>query len=121
MRKVFIILLIIVIAFVALAYRKHRLRHFSTSRFTTSDVVTKLTEEVKSKEEALKYFSEWLREETNYSDKDNGIDSIVKYRGYYEIRLKTSIIINGTTPDSIGYMYYVVTKDGYLNGYLYSK
>lgn len=85
------------------------------------ETITTLSEKIESKEEALKYFNEWLTEKTNFSDKDNGIDSIEKYKDYYEIKLKTSIIINGRTSGYMGYRDYVVTKDGYLKGYYYSK
>lgn len=95
--------------------------HFSAHELAGSETITKLSEKISSKEDALKYFSEWLTIETNFTEKDNGIDSIEKYRDYFEIKLKTSIIINGRTDGYRGYRDYVITKDGYLKGYYYSK
>jgi hypothetical protein len=113
------VLLIILIILSVLAYNKHK--HFSTSGVTGSETITRLCEKISSKEDALKYFNEWLTKETSFSESDNYVHSIVKYKGYYEINLKTSIIINGRTTGYMGYSNYVVTKDGYLKGYYYIK
>jgi hypothetical protein len=96
-------------------------KHFSTYEPGSFEIINKLCGEISSKEDAIKYFNEWLTTETNFTDKDNGIDCIEKYRDYYEIRLKTSIIINGRKEGYMGYRDYVITKDGYLKGYYYSK
>ena len=122
MRKIFSVLLIILIILGVLTYRRHK--HFSTSEVTGYENIIRLSEKINSKDEALKYFNEWLTKETNFNNKDNGIDSIKKYRSYYEIKLKTSIVINSRP--AVGYAYlgyrdYVLTKDGYLKGYYYSK
>lgn len=119
MRKVFAVLLIILIILSVFGYRKQK--HFSTAKYRGSETITRLCEKISSKEDALKYFNEWLTKETSFSESDNYIQSIVKYRGYYEIELKTSITINGRTTGYMGYCYYVVTKDGYLEGYYINK
>lgn len=118
MRKILVWLLIILSV---LNTSCSKSKHFSTYEPGSSETITKLCGEISSKEDALKYFNEWLTTETNFTDKDNGIDSIEKYRDYYEIRLKTSIIINGRTAGYMGYRDYVITKNGYLKGYYYSK
>jgi hypothetical protein len=122
MKKIFAVLLIILMILGILTYRRHR--HFSTSEVAGYESIIRLSEKINSKNEALEYFSEWLTKETNFNNKDNGIESINKYRGYYEIKLKISIIINSRPAAGyayLGYRDYVVTKDGYLKGYYYSK
>lgn len=122
MRKIFAVLLILLIILAVLTYSRHK--HFSISQVAGYENIIRLSERINSKDEALKYFNEWLIKDTNFNNKDNGIDSIKKYRGYYEIKLKTSIIINSRPAAGyayLGYRDYVVTKDGYLKGYYYSK
>lgn len=118
MRKIVVGLLIILIVLNTSCGKSN---HFSTHELAGSETITRFSEKISSKEDALKYFSEWLKTETNFTEKDNGIDSIEKYRDYFEIRLKTSIIINGRKDGYMGYRDYVITEDGYLKGYYYSK
>jgi len=85
------------------------------------EVITNFDIEVNSKKEALRIFKEWLLDNTDYTNKNNNIVSIEKYRGYYEIRLEIAANINGRFDGVMGYKYYVITKNGDLKGYYMSK
>jgi hypothetical protein len=114
-----IIVVIIIIVMFSTFYRRGR--HFSTFEMAYSETITRLTDKVSSKEEALEYFNKWLVEETDYNGKNNTIERVESYRGYYEIKIEIAITINGRIEGNIGYSMYVVTKDGYLKGYALSK
>ncbi len=110
-----------VILLVILSVPTNRKKHFSMNKMAVCDDVANFNVEINSTKEALSIFNEWLINNSDYNNDNNGITSIERYRGNYEISLETSIIINGRTTGVMGYRDYVVTKDGNLKGYYISK
>ena len=114
--------LIVVLIIVMIIVPSSRDSHFSTHKMAICDgVITNFDIEVNSKKEALSIFKEWLVDNTDYTNENNNIVSIEEYRDYYEIRLEIAANINGRFDGVMGYKYYVITKNGDLQGYYMSK
>jgi hypothetical protein len=96
-------------------------KHFAENEMVVLVDITDFNQEINTKEKAKEIIFEWLENETNFDFTDNGIDNINRHKDYYEIRLKTSININGRESGVIGYRDYVMTIDGKLKGCYYSK
>ncbi len=77
--------------------------------------------QVTSVEVAKETLSNWLKSETNFDSTSNKIELVDEYTDYFNLRLTTSITINGRESGIMGYRDYKLKKDGTLFGYYYSK
>ncbi|MBI4547621.1 MAG: DUF1579 family protein [Ignavibacteriae bacterium] len=77
--------------------------------------------EVKVSYEAKKLLMNWLSEETDFNPQNNKVEAIDEYPTHFNLRLTTSIRIEGRTSGVLGYSIYKISKDGKLYGYCFSK
>jgi len=84
-------------------------------------LITDLNILVNSPEGAEETLSQWLMSETNFNSTSNKIELVDEYDKYFNLRLTTSIIINGRESGIMGFRDYKLDKDGKLFGYYYYK
>ena len=87
----------------------------------SAQLIADLGVQVTSVEAAKETLSNWLKSETNFDSNSNKIEFVDEYADYFNIRLTTSITINGRDSGIMGYQDYKLDKDGKLFGYYYSK
>lgn len=87
----------------------------------STQLIRDLGVQVTSVEVAKKTLSDWLKSETNFNSNSNKIEFVDEYTNYFNLRLTTSITINGRDSGIMGYRDYKLDKDGKLFGYYYSK
>lgn len=88
---------------------------------SSPQLIKEFNKNIDSKQEAINLLQNWLDTETDFNSNNNKIENVDEYSKYYNLRLTTSIKINGIESGIIGYRDYRISKDGKLYGYYYSK